>query len=404
MTEILTGVELWDGERALGPVDLRWEPEGHDARIVAIDRAAAGAGRGLGVIPGLIDTHVHLVGYAGDGHADFLSWPLITRPEEQTMHGLAHAQRALRSGVTTVRDLGADDIQFSLRRALDVALVEGPRVLAHGMVSMTAGHGDLFIPPAVAQRRPVADGADACRALVRQHARAGADGIKLATSGGVLSVGDRASWRNHTRAEIDAIVDEAHALGMRVAAHAHTAEGIEIALAAGVDSIEHGTLLDASQAGRLAETGVTVAPTLLINDRIAMGRGVTPEQQQKAAELVGRRDALLRAAAETGVDFVLGTDANGVHVAFGEQMLEVRRMAELFGWSAERALKAATSRAAAAIGRSASLGRLRPGMLADFVVMRGRPWVDIAELDPERIVAVVSRGRVVAGGSLSESE
>jgi len=106
---------------------------------------------------------------------------------------------------------------------------------------------------------------------------------------------------------------------------------------------------------------------------------------------------LLRAAADAGVDFVLGTDANGSHVAFGEQMLEVRRMAEVFGWSAERALQAATSRAAAAIGRGSSLGRVQPGMLADFVVMRGRPWLDLDDLDPAGIVAVVSRGRVVAG-------
>ncbi|MBT2498040.1 amidohydrolase family protein [Agromyces sp. ISL-38] len=398
MTERLTGVELWDGERAVGLVDLRWERDGRDGRIVAIDPAAAGSASGLSVIPGLIDTHVHLIGYAGDGHADFLTWPLTTRPEEQTLHGLAHAQRALRAGVTTVRDLAADDVQFSLRRALDAGLVEGPRVLAHGMVSMTGGHGDLFVPPAVAERKPVADGPDACRALVRRHARAGADGIKIATSGGVLSVGDRPSWRNHTRAEIEAIVDEAHALGMPVAAHAHTEEGIEIALAAGVDSIEHGTLLGVEQAHRLAAAGVAVAPTLLINDRIAGGRGAGPEQRQKAAELVDRRDVLLRAAADAGVDFVLGTDANGAHVAFGEQYLEVGRMAAVFGWSAERALQAATSRAAASIGRADSLGRLAPGMRADFVVLRGRPWVDLVELDPDRIVAVVARGRVVAGG------
>jgi len=396
MTETLTGVQLWDGEGARGLVDLSWELDGADAAITGIS-PAAGPDSGLSVIPGLIDTHVHLVGYAGEGRADFLSWPLTTRPEEQVLHGLAHAQRALRAGITTVRDLSADDVQYSLRRGIEAGLVEGPRVLAHGMVSMTGGHGDLFIPPAVAERKSVADGPDACRALVRAHARAGADGIKIATSGGVLSVGDKASWRNHTDAEIAAIVDEAHALGMPVAAHAHTAEGIERALAAGVDSIEHGTLLDAELAARVVAAGVTVAPTLLINDRIAAGRGASPEQAGKAAELVVRRDALLRSAADAGVDFVLGTDANGAHVAFGEELNEVRRMAEVFGWSAERALAAATSRAAATIGRASSLGRIAPGLLADLVVLRGRPWERIEELDAARVVAVVSRGRVVAG-------
>ena len=185
---------------------------------------------------------------------------------------------------------------------------------------------------------------------------------------------------------------------MRVAAHAHTADGIEAALQHGVDSIEHGTLISASQASRIVAAGVTVAPTLLINDRIAAGlNGVSPEQSAKARELVVERDALMRAAADAGVEFVLGTDANGHHVRFGDQMEEVRQMGALFGWSASRALEAATSRAAAALGLSGRLGLLEPGLPADFVVLRGRPWEDLGALDTANIVGVVSRGRVVAG-------
>jgi len=389
---------VWDGHDLRGTGSVSWTLEGADARITAVDAAPAGAAARYAVLPGLVDTHVHLIGNAGARPADFLTWPLMTRPEEQVLHGLSHALAALRGGVTTVRDLSADDIQFSLRRALDDAVVAGPRVLAHGMVGMTAGHGDMFIPAAAPVRKPVADGPDACRALVRHWARAGADGIKIATSGGVLSVGDKHAWRNHTRAEIAAIVDEAHALGMRVAAHAHTEAGIAIALAEGVDSIEHGTLMGAAQAAAAVAAGVPVAPTLLINDRIAAGRtGAAPEQVHKAGELVGRRDALLRAAADAGVDFVLGTDANGHHVRFGDQMEEVRAMAATFGWSPARALQAATSRAAAAIGRAGTLGVLSPGAAADLVVLEGAPWTDLADLDVGRIVAVVSRGRVVHG-------
>ncbi len=340
---------------------------------------------------------MHLIGYAGTGTPDFLGWPLVTRPEEQTLHGLAQARSALAVGVTTVRDLSADDIQFSLARALGQGIVEGPRVFAYGIVSMTGGHADLFTPPAVAQRRPTADGPDACRALVRHWARAGADGIKIATSGGVLSVGDKSAWRNHTTAEIEAIVDEAHALGMRVAAHAHTEEGIERALDAGVDSVEHATLISRELAVRAAAAGVTVAPTLLINEVIAAaGAGVTAEQAAKGAELVVRRDELLRQAANEGVDFVLGTDANGRHVRFGEQLDELRRMSEVLGWSAERTLQAATTRAAAAIGHP-ELGRLESGSPADFVVLRGRPWESLDSLREENIVAVVVRGRVLVG-------
>ena len=407
----LGGIHIWDGAEYRGVGRLEWEsgrftsvgaPAADSASAPSLEGQPGSDGRtaedsAFTVVPGLIDTHVHLVGNASDQPADFLSWPLTTRPEEQVLHGLAHAQRALRGGVTTVRDLAADDVQFSLARALRAGLVTGPRVLAHGMVSMTAGHGDLFTPPAVAERKSVADGPDACRALVRHWARAGADGIKIATSGGVLSVGDKAEWRNHTDAELEAIVDEAHALGMRVAAHAHTAAGVDRALDAGVDSIEHGTLLEPAQSSRLVELGVTVAPTLLINNRIAQGVAANAEQAAKAQELVVRRDALLRAAAESGVDFVLGTDANGAHVAFGDQMEEIRRMAEIFGWSPERALQSATSRAAAAIGWGDTVGMLRGGAAADFVVLRGRPWERIDDLDTSNIVAVVAAGQVAAG-------
>lgn len=136
----------------------------------------------------------------------------------------------------------------------------------------------------------------------------------------------------------------------------------------------------------------------MINDRIAAGQaGSTAEQAAKARELVAVRDQRLGEAAAAGVDFVLGTDANGHHVAFGDQMVEVRQMAQVFGWTAERALVSATSAAAAALGRAGSLGRIQAGSAADFVVLRGRPWHDLRDLDPARIVAVVSRGRVVSG-------
>lgn len=393
-TTTIEGVHLWDGHDARGLTTLTWSAGGVDGAIESV--AATPVDSGLSVIPGLIDTHVHLIGNASSAPSGFLTWPLVTRPEEQVLHGLAHARRALAGGVTTLRDLSANDVQFSLRRGLDAGLVEGPRVLAYGMVSMTGGHGDLFTPPAVIDRPPVADGPDACRALVRHWARAGADGIKIATSGGVLSVGDKAAWRNHTSAEIDAILDEAHALGLRVAAHAHTPEGIEIALEHGVDSIEHATVLPEEWARRIIAAGLTVAPTLLINDRIAQGIGANEEQAAKARALVETRDQLFEVAADLGLDFVLGTDANGFHVRFGEQMTEVREMARIFGWTAQRALRAATSAAGRAIGRP-DLGRLQPGLPADFVVMRGRPWEAIDDLDVDRIVAVISRGHVVSG-------
>jgi imidazolonepropionase-like amidohydrolase len=267
-----------------------------------------------------------------------------------------------------------------------------------GVDGMTAGHHDLFTPAAVTPRPPTADGPDECRRLVRTWARAGADGIKVATSGGVLSAGDKSSWRNYTAAELAAITDEAHALSMRVAAHAHTAAGIQAALEAGVDSIEHGTAMSADQARAIAERGIPVAPTLLINEAIAQARvPVSDEARDKAALLVKERDELFRYAAGEGVNFVLGTDANGFHVDFGDQMRELRRMHDVFGYDAERCLRAGTADAAEAIGLGDRIGRLAEGYGADIVIMRGRPWLSPADIDTARIVAVISRGKVVAG-------
>ncbi|MEV4565802.1 amidohydrolase family protein [Nonomuraea sp. NPDC049419] len=390
----LDGIPLWDGTEYRGPVDLTWEPD----RITGVGPAQAGHAD-LCVLPGLVDTHVHLVGYAGDGTPpDFATWPLTTTRDEQVLHGVAHAQRAMRHGVTTLRDLAGDEAQIALRRVFDAGVLPGPRIQVHGVVGMTAGHNDLFVPPAVPSplRKPVADGPDECRKLVRTWARAGMDGIKLTTSGGVLSMGDKNAWRNYTRAEIRAVVDEAHALGMPVASHAHSEEGIRVAVEEGVDSIEHGTLLSRDLAETLAARGTPVAPTLLINEAIAEGRvPVTPEARAKAAELVATRDVLLAQAAALGVRFVLGTDANGHHVQFGDQLAEVVHMTRILGMDAESALRAATSDAADALGMP--VGRIKEGLGADLVVLRGRPWETIEDLATENIVAVVSRGRVVAG-------
>lgn len=390
----IAGVTVWDGSADIGPSRLEWDTD----RLTVVEPVREVGWPGICVVPGLVDTHVHLIGHAGPGQADFATWPLVTTREEKVLHGLAHAQQALRAGVTTLRDMAGDEAQLALRRVFDQGVVEGPRLLVYCMVGMTAGHADMFVAPAVAQRPPTADGEDGCRRLVRTWARAGADGIKIATSGGVLSMGDRSEWRNYTRAEVAAIVDEAHALSLPVAAHAHSPAGIQVALDEGVDSIEHGTLITPEQATRAAASRTAVAPTLLINEAIAQGSvPVTPQAQQKAALLVAERDRLLSAAADAGVQFVLGTDANGHHVRFGDQMAELGRMREVLGMSPEQALQAATSGAAAAVGLGQLVGKIAPGFAPDFLVMRGRPWLNGADLRVEQLVAVVSRGRVVAG-------
>ncbi len=390
----IQGIRVWDGERELGIRTVRLEGD----RIEAVADAPASADEDLSLMPGLVDSHVHLLGYAGTATVDYLSWPLITPPVERVLHGVAHAQRAMRAGVTTLRDLAADRAQIALKHAFDQGIVEGPRIVANGMVGMTGGHSDLFTPPDVNERPPTADGPDACRALVRSYARMGADGIKICTSGGVLSTGDKNEWRNYTQAEIATIVDEAHALAMPVAAHCHTEAGIQAALDGGVDSLEHATRITSAQARQAKAQGVTVAPTLLILERIVRGEARVPdESRDKARALHERRGDALREAHGAGVEFVLGTDSSGRHMPFGMQMDEVRAMVNDIGLDAEEALVAATSRAARVVGLADRVGRIAVGFGADLLVVRGRPWQRIEDLRTDNLVAVVSRGRLVAG-------
>lgn len=390
----LEGIRVWDGERDRGPMNVAIQ----GGRVTRLEPTTADRHPGLALMPGFIDTHVHLIGYAGAGTVDYLTWPLITPVEERTVHGVAQAQRALAVGVTTLRDLAGGQSEVALARALNQGIVPGPHVLVHGMVSMTAGHGDLFTPPTVSDRPPTADGPDACRQLVRRYARMGADGIKVTTSGGVLSAGDRSEWRNYTAAELDAIVDEAHALGLPVAAHAHTVAGIQAALDAGVDSLEHATQITAAQAAVVAARKITIAPTLLILDRIVSGAAPTaPAMRAKAASLHQERQAALRRAREAGVAFVLGTDSSGQLMPFGQQLAELSAMVDQIGLTAEEAMVAATSRAARTVGLAGEVGRVAVDFRADLIVVAGYPWQDIDALTPDHIRAVMVSGQVVHG-------
>jgi imidazolonepropionase-like amidohydrolase len=391
----IPAVTVWDGERELGGVSLAWS----SGVIDAVEPAEVSSELAeWSIIPGLIDTHVHLDTNALTGQGPGDAWPLVTNDAEKAAHVIGHTLRFARHGVTTLRDLAAAPVQMGVARALDEGAVEGPRLLAYGPVGMTAGHGDLFTPPRVRDRPPVADSPEECRKLVREWAREGAAGIKIYVSGGVLSMGDAVGWRNQTKAELEATVDEAHALGMLVAAHSHTALGVRLALELGVDSIEHATGMTEAEIAPLRERGVPIAPTLIINDVIASGAlGMREDAVAKARGIVAGRDEVFLAAGRAGVRFVLGTDANGRFVRHGEQLREVRMMRDAFDWTSERALISATSDAADAIGLGRTIGRIQAGFAADFVLIKGRPWRDIAELSSERIAGVVSRGRILSG-------
>ena len=362
------------------------------AGVRAIDVA------GRTVMPGLIDAHVHLCAYAGEGTSPRL-WSVATFEEEQLLHGAANARTALQVGFTTVRDMAGARAEVALKHAFDAFVLEGARVVSAGFIGMTGGHGDLFVPPAVERRpTPIADGVDECRRAVRRHARDGADLIKICTSGGVLSLGDKSEWRNYTDDETRAIVDEAHALAMRVAAHAHTRSGIAQALDAGVDSIEHGSQLDEELATRMAKTGTRLIATLSIHEQIRLHgkeRGVPAESLAKAEELHEGRIRAVRVAKEAGVRIACGTDSSNV-LPFGLHAWELELLCRDGGFTPMEAIVAATRDAAETVGLGERTGTLERGKWADLIVVDGDPLQDISLLrDAPRIRKVFREGRLL---------
>ena len=359
---------------------------------------------GKTLLPGLIDGHVHLLAYAGEGHKDVHLWNVLTFIEEQTLHAAANARRALLAGVTTVRDMAGSRPEIAVKHAVDDGIIDGARVVASGFVGMTAGHGDLFCPAAIDRRlwQP-ADGPDECRKLIRRYARDGVDFIKLCTSGGVLSIGDKSEWRNYTRAETEAIVDEAHALGKRVAAHAHTRAGIRQALEAGVDTLEHGSSLDDDLIGLLLDRGTWLCPTLAITEYIltrGAERGLPAASLEKARALREGQLEGLRRAYRAGVPIFAGTDSCNTF-AFGAHAWELELLHTHLGLTPLEAIVAATASAAAALDLGDQTGTIAPGRWADLLVVDGDPLADLRILQqPERLLGTFRDGRLLVDRGL----
>ncbi|MER5515408.1 amidohydrolase family protein [Streptomyces sp. NPDC002763] len=360
--------------------------------------------RGMTLLPGLIDCHVHLRSNAGTRPHDVHLWNMLTSVEEQTLHAAANAREALRSGFTTVRDTAGSLPEVAVKHVVDEYVLDGARVVASGLVGMTAGHGDMFCPATLDEKRmwPPADGVDECRKRVRQYARMGVDLIKICTSGGTLSLGDKTEWRNYTDAEIDAIVDEAHALDLRVAAHAHTRGGITAALSAGVDTLEHGSDLDDDLIELMLEQGTFLCPTLSISEFMTEhgpGRGLAAEQLDKAERLRERRLASVRRAYRAGVRIISGSDSSNT-MRFGNHARELELLHEQIGMTPAEVLVAATSAAADALGLGARTGTVAPGRWADLLLVDGDPLADLRVLaDRRRLRAVFREGRAVDPGA-----
>jgi imidazolonepropionase-like amidohydrolase len=336
---------------------------------------------GATLLPGLVDVHVHLVASAGpDLAAD------VPKTEvERTLAAVANARRQLDQGVTLVRDLGATGAEaVMVGRAVEAGALPGPRVLAAGpAVTMTGGH--------IAYMGRVTDGPDAMRTAVRANLAMGARCIKVVATGGVLTMGVDPREAAYTQAELDALVAEAHRLGLTVAAHAIGEGGVAAALRAGVDSVEHGMFLDEAAIELFLKTGARLTPTFSAPHGILGGPSVPGWIKDRARPAAEAQVASFQAAVAAGIPVVAGTDAGTPDNPHGGVAREVAFMVEA-GLDVLAGVRAATGEAADLLGVP-NRGVLRPGAQADVLVAGGDVAADVSAM--QRPLAVFQDGRQV---------
>jgi imidazolonepropionase-like amidohydrolase len=333
------------------------------------------------VLPGLIDSHVHLTSELGPNQ--FMEEVQLTA-SDAAMRGVENARKTLMAGFTTVADVGApNDSVFALRRAIAEGRVLGPRVLASGAaVTPDGGHADAngFAPDVVdVLRSPAAcSGADACRRVTRRQIQAGADLIKITATGGVLSNTAAGVGQQLSDPELEAIVEAAHAMGRRVTAHAHGVDGINAALRAGVDSIEHGTYLDNDSIRLLRQGNRYVVPTMMagwwVGQLAEQGGVLSPAQTSKARTVGPALIAMVRRARAAGVRIAFGTDT-GVS-PHGMNAREFQLLVEA-GYTPLQAIQFATVAAADHLQLNDVAGRIAPGFSADIIAVDGDPLADV---------------------------
>jgi imidazolonepropionase-like amidohydrolase len=344
------------------------------------------------VLPGLIDTHTHVTGdptlppYYGYG---------ISVPREALM-GARFGRETLLSGVTTIRNVGASGYSdIALRDAINAGDVIGPRILASGpALGITGGHCDSnMLAPEYGERgEGVADGVDAVRAMVRKNVKYGADVIKYCGTGGVFSKGTRVGLQQYTPEEVAAIVDEAHMHGRKVAVHAHGANGIKVALKAGVDTIEHASLID-QEGLELAKKNGAFLSMDIYNTEYTQSegpkRGELEEFLRKDREVAQAQRDNFRKAVQMGIKLTMGTDT-GVH-RHQDAPKQLAYMVE-YGMTPMQAIQAATTVGAEALGIQSEVGQIAPGYSADIVAVTRHPLDDIHAMD--NVEFVMKQGTV----------
>ena len=338
------------------------------------------------LLPGLIDMHTHLtfdlnsLGYQG----------LSISTAREALHGARNARRTLEAGFTTVRNLGAKDYaDIALRDAINDGDVIGPRIVASGpALGITGGHCDEnLLPPAFHfQGDGVADGIEGVQHKVREVIKYGADVIKICATGGVLSKGDDPNASQYTLEEMKAIVADAHRLGRKVAAHAHGAEGVRWASEAGVDSIEHGHLMDDAAIATLKKNGTYLVPTLFLGEYMEknMDRSDVPEySKQKMRDVIALMRKNTGKAFAAGVKVAFGTDAavypHGLNA--GEFHVYVQ-----LGMTPLASIQTATINASDLLGPKFQVGSLEPGKWADVIAVDGDPTKDVTILEHVKFV------------------
>jgi imidazolonepropionase-like amidohydrolase len=345
------------------------------------DRVPAREFPGATLLPGLVDVHVHLVASGGPD----LAADVPKGEAERALAAVVNARRQLERGVTLVRDLGAPGAEAVLvGRAVEAGEVAGPRVVAAGpAVTMTGGH--------IPYLGRVTDGVEAMRAAVRANLALGARCIKVVATGGVLTQGVDPREPAYTQPELDALVSEAHRLGLTVAAHAIGEGGVAAALRAGVDSVEHGMFLDDAAIELFLETGARLTPTFLAPHGILGGPSVPGWIKDRARPAAEAQVGSFKAAVQAGVRPVAGTDAGTPDNPHGGVARELAFMVDA-GLDVLRAVRAATAEAADLLGVP-DRGVLRQGAAADVLVAAGDAAADITAL--QRPVAVFQDGHRV---------